>query len=92
MTEILSSGQVTTTPPLTPVQGARILRMPAVLNALGVCRSTVYNYLNPESDQFIHDFPTPVRLGLGERAAIGWHSDEFEDWVKSRPRAVRKRR
>ena len=63
-----------------------------VLSVLGVCRSTVYGYMTPDSSQYLPDFPQPVRLGLGERAAIGWHSDEFEDWVKSRPRAVRKRR
>ena len=50
----------------------QILRLPAVLEATGICRSLVYKLVAQGS------FPTPVRLGS---RAVGWRRSDIEEWL-----------
>ena len=54
-----------------------IMRLPEVLKATGLSRSTLYSYVRGMS------FPRPVKIG--ERS-VGWLSVEIAEWIKNRPR------
>ncbi len=56
----------------------RILRMPEVLERVGLSRSTVWRLA--QADQF----PKPVKLG---GRAVGWIEEEIDAWIASRSRA-----
>lgn len=58
-----------------------ILRLHVVYKRLGVCRSTIYGWLDSKSKQHIPDFPRPIRIG---RAAIGWIEAEIDAYLQSR--------
>ncbi|MGL4906644.1 MAG: helix-turn-helix transcriptional regulator [Plesiomonas sp.] len=60
----------------------RILRRKEVCEKLGISRSTLYNWLSPNSAYFVIDLPKPIRLGTTR--TIGWISDEIEHWINSR--------
>lgn len=67
--------------PLTPQpepkeQMPRIMRLPAVLLATGLGRSTVYRMMAE------HTFPAPVKLA---RRAVGWRQDDVRAWTNARP-------
>jgi predicted DNA-binding transcriptional regulator AlpA len=53
-----------------------LLRLPAVLEATGLGRSTVYR-LTAE-----HAFPAPVKLA---KRAVGWRDDDVRRWTSGRP-------
>jgi prophage regulatory protein len=54
----------------------RFLRLPAVLLATGLSRTTVYRMVAA------HTFPAPVRLG---QRAVGWREEDIRQWME-RPR------
>ena len=56
----------------------RILRIPEVLERVGLSRSTVWRLA--QADQF----PKPVKLG---GRAVGWIEEEIDAWIASRSRA-----
>ena len=58
----------------------RILRLPAVLQATGLARSTVYRMMAE------HTFPAPVKLN---KRAVGWRHDDVHQWTNERPTASR---
>ena len=58
----------------------RILRLPAVLQATGLARSTVYRMMAE------HTFPAPVKLN---KRAVGWRHDDVRQWANSRPTTSR---
>jgi prophage regulatory protein len=51
-------------------------RLPTVLAATGLGRSTVYRLIAAGS------FPAPVRLGP---RAVGWRWSDLDQWTRSRP-------
>ncbi len=55
-----------------------IWRLPRVMAAVGVGRSTVYDM------QRRGDFPRAIRLGA---RAVGWRRADIEQWIASRERA-----
>ncbi|WP_083194952.1 AlpA family transcriptional regulator [Pararhodobacter sp. CCB-MM2] len=55
---------------------AAILRLPAVMQATGLSKASVYLGIKKGT------FPAPVKLG--ERA-VGWPQQVIEDWVNTRP-------
>jgi len=57
---------------------ARIIRLPEVIGATQLSRSTIYRLLGSGA------FPRPMKLS--ERA-IGWRRDELDAWLTSRERA-----
>ena len=57
-----------------------ILRLPAVLQATGLARSTVYRMISE------HTFPAPVKLN---KRAVGWRHDDVRQWTMGRPSTSR---
>ena len=57
----------------------QLLRLPAVMRATGLARSTVYRMIAE------HTFPGPVKLG---KRAVGWHVEDVRQWTLGRPSAV----
>ena len=53
----------------------KILRRPAVEAITGLSRSTIYLKIDRR------EFPRPIPLGL---RAVGWLSEEVEQWLQSR--------
>lgn len=71
--------------PLTPQSKGtesiqRILRLPAVLQATGLARSTVYRMMAE------HTFPASVKLA---KRAVGWRHDDVRQWTNGRPTTSR---
>lgn len=58
------------------LEGHRLLRLPEVLRATGLSRSTLYRKIKESA------FPSPVQLG--ERA-VGWRESEVIAWIDGRP-------
>lgn len=56
----------------------RLLRLPAVLDRVGLRRSRVYDLVAAGQ------FPAPVRLAA---RAVAWYEHEVTGWIESRPRA-----
>ncbi len=59
-------------------QSSRLVRMREVQKKIGISRSTVYDWINPNSPRFDDSFPKPVRLGVN---SVGWVDTELEDWL-----------
>ena len=55
---------------------ARILRIRDVLPIVGVCRTTIWEWVRTGH------FPPPIRLGA---RAVGWRADAIAEWIDSRP-------
>jgi len=53
----------------------RLLRLPAVVSATGLSRTSIYRAMTAG------DFPRAVPLG---RRAVGWDAAEVEGWIASR--------
>ena len=69
------------TPPPQPTESVqRILRLPAVLQATGLARSTIYRMMAE------HTFPAPVKLA---KRAVGWRHDDVQRWTNGRPTTSR---
>jgi prophage regulatory protein len=58
----------------------RFLRLPAVLQATGLARSTVYRMVAE------HTFPAPVKLA---KRAVGWRQEDVREWTNGRPSTFR---
>jgi prophage regulatory protein len=65
-------------PSVEPVP--QLLRLPAVIRATGLARSTVYRMIAE------HTFPGPVKLS---KRAVGWHVEDVQQWTLGRPSASR---
>ncbi len=52
------------------------MRLPDVLQATGLARSTVYRMVAE------HTFPAPVKLA---KRAVGWRHDDVRQWSDARP-------
>jgi prophage regulatory protein len=63
----------------------QILRMPEVCGRVGVARSTIYDWMDPNSARHAPAFPVPVKLSSG--GAIGWFESELDAWLATRQRA-----
>ncbi|WP_460528708.1 helix-turn-helix transcriptional regulator [Chitinimonas naiadis] len=57
----------------------RIIRLPEVMNLLGVSRASVYNFMAREG------FPKQIKLGR----IVGWVESEVQDWIKGKIDASR---
>lgn len=55
---------------------APFMRLPDVLQATGLARSTVYRMVAE------HTFPAPVKLA---KRAVGWRHDDVRQWSDARP-------
>lgn len=62
-----------------------ILRLSGVVARLGVARSTIYDWMNPESPRYDEHFPRPLRLSIHVgRGAIGFRETDICNWIDSR--------
>jgi len=61
------------------MQHERILRRPAVQDAIGLSRSALYELISRG------EFPRPVRLG---KRAVGWRASEVAAWIETRQSSV----
>jgi len=53
----------------------KILRLPAVKEFSGLCRSSIYEGVAAGT------FPAPVKIGL---RSVGWRTSDLTDWLQSR--------
>ena len=60
------------------MQSQRIMRLPEVIEAVSLKKTTVYDLIRRGI------FPVPIRLGL---RSVGWYETEINDWLQSRARA-----
>lgn len=58
-----------------------IMRLPAVLSATGLSRTTLWRRVRSG------DFPAAVRLGGAQSRAVGWRRGDVEKWLLERPAA-----
>ena len=58
----------------------RIMRLPAVLLATGLTRSSLYRLMAARA------FPTPVKL---DKRSVGWRQHDVREWNEARPQAWR---
>ena len=58
-----------------------IWRLPVVMDHTGLSRSFIYSKIS------LGEFPPPIKLGP---RAVGWVSDEVEEFIQSRIDASRK--
>lgn len=57
----------------------QILRLRDVCERLGVSKSTVYNWLDTQSQYYRANFPRPVRIGA---ASIGFVEQEIDAFIE----------
>lgn len=60
-------------------QTSLILRSPEVCRRTGKSRAQIWR------DVRNGNFPAPIQLGPN---AIGWHAEEVDEWLKTRPRVA----
>lgn len=65
----------------TSVQTVKILRLSAVIIKIGIARSTIYDWLNPNSPRYDPTFPRQRRLG---RQSVGWLEADLDQWLLQR--------
>ena len=63
---------------------ARLIRLPAVLDMIGVSRSQLYRL------ESLSDFPARVKLGRGPTSGTAWVESEVEQWIAERIAAARR--
>jgi len=59
----------------------QILRGKEVQSRIGVCRSSIYDFLNQKSSRYDGTFPKPIKLGT---SAVGWIESEIDEWIRGR--------
>lgn len=64
-------------------QTKTLLRMKQTENKVKLGHTSIYNKLNPNSDEFDATFPPPIRVG---KKAVRWIEEELDAWITSRPR------
>ncbi len=58
-----------------------ILRLPTVIERIGIGRSTIYDWINPTSPRYDPTFPKQKKLG---KQSVGWIESEINDWLLQR--------
>jgi len=62
----------------------KFLRLPVVLEKLGISRASLYARLNPKNSAFDPSFPKPARLSPGPNGTVVWLESEVETWMTAR--------
>lgn len=60
---------------ITKTQPVRILRLPQVMEIVGVSRSTIYLWIQQEN------FPRPLKLSVRR---VGWLESDVMAWIRSK--------
>lgn len=63
------------------ISNVKVLRIPDVVNKIGIAKSTIYDWLNAKSPRHDPDFPKPYPLG---RQSVGWLESELDEWILQR--------
>ncbi|WP_084360872.1 helix-turn-helix transcriptional regulator [Hydrogenophaga palleronii] len=64
----------------------KLIRLPDLRKRLGnIGRSTVYDWLNPNSPRHDPSFPVPIKLSY-TGGAIAWIESEIDEWLAARVR------
>ncbi|ENG1093720.1 TPA: AlpA family phage regulatory protein [Yersinia enterocolitica] len=63
------------------ISNVKVLRIPDVVNKIGIAKSTIYDWLNAKSPRHNPDFPKPYPLG---RQSVGWLESELDEWIMQR--------
>jgi prophage regulatory protein len=63
--------------PLT--QSFSLLRIKELVKKLGVARSTIYDWMNPESPRHDPDFPQRIHIG---KSAVRWDEAQVDAWIQ----------
>ncbi|MEQ5574435.1 AlpA family phage regulatory protein [Providencia huaxiensis] len=58
-----------------------MLRLPTVIERIGIGRSTIYDWINPTSPRYDPTFPKQKKLG---KQSVGWIESEINDWLLQR--------
>lgn len=66
---------------MTNATNYKILRCHEMTNRIGVSRSTIYDWMKPESPRFDSSFPKPVKLG---KSSVGWIESDLNRWLELR--------
>lgn len=66
-------------------KSVKILRVPALVKKLGIGRSTVYDWLDPNSDRHDPTFPQRVKLGA---KTVGWLESEIDAWILNKAKQL----
>ncbi len=59
----------------------RFIRLPELINKIGIGRSSIYNKLNPSSKHYDASFPVTKRLGPN---TVAWLESEVDSWMMTR--------
>lgn len=62
---------------ISPEPTRRIARMAETCRVVGLSPSSVRNRLQKGGRWHDPNFPKPIRLGSGQRCAVGWRVDEL---------------
>lgn len=63
----------------TTMENFQLLRLPQVLQIIGIKKSTLYDWQNPKSRRYDASFPRPVKIGP---ATVAWVSEEVQKWLE----------
>jgi prophage regulatory protein len=71
---------------LTSYHPINLIRLPELRRRMGgVGRSTVYDWMNPNSPRYDPSFPIPIKLSY-TGGAIAWIESEVDEWLAARVR------
>jgi prophage regulatory protein len=61
----------------------KVLRLPQLIEILGLSRSTIYAMMNKRATQYDREFPTPIRIGISSsgRGSVGWLAHEVYEYI-----------
>lgn len=59
----------------------RLIRMRQLTEMLAICRSSLYEKMNPKSPRFDPSFPRPIKLG---KSTIAFELSAIEQWIQQR--------
>jgi prophage regulatory protein len=68
-----------------------VYRLPAILKLLAISKSTLYDWLNPQSEFYIPSLPRPFKLADHAHSPSFWSGPELRAWVEARASASRAR-
>lgn len=60
-----------------------LLRRPQILAKLGICRSALHQWLDPDSPYYVPDMPQPIKLSERSRNSY-WIEEEIDLFIQQR--------
>lgn len=74
--------QTATSAQVAPI---KVLRLKDMVKKLGIARSTIYDWMNPDSKRYDATFPRSFKIG---RHSIGWFEHQVDEWLALRAAAL----